>query len=66
MLTIYRHCDNGPEFKASVAELAKKLGIRMVRGRTYHLQTQGTVEVANRTFKRRLTAYKSQKDALVG
>ena len=51
MLTIYRRCDNGPEFKASVAELAKKLGIRMVRGRTYHLQTQGTVEVANRMFK---------------
>ena len=61
MLTIYRHCDNGSEFKASVSELAKKLGIRMVRGRAYYSQTQGTVEVANRIFKWQLTALQTTK-----
>src|SRR5271168_4201032 len=49
-------CDNGPEFKAQVKELAQNLGIRIVRGRAYHPQSQGAVEIANRTFKRRLTA----------
>ena len=33
----------------------------MVRSRTYHLQTQGTVEVVNRTFKQRLTALQIAK-----
>ena len=28
----------------------------MINGRLYHLQTQGSVENANQTFKRRLTA----------
>jgi hypothetical protein len=49
-------CDNGPEFKAQVNDLAQNLGIRIVRGRAYHPQSQGSVEVANRTFKRRLAA----------
>ena len=49
-------CDNGPEFKAQVKELAQNLGIRIVRGRAYHPQSQGAVEIANCTFKRRLTA----------
>jgi hypothetical protein len=33
----------------------------MIRGRAYHPQTQGTVERANRTFKRRLGALQAQK-----
>jgi hypothetical protein len=33
----------------------------MIRGRAYHPQTQGTVERANRTFKRRLSALQAQK-----
>ena len=61
MLTIYRHCNNGSEFKASVSKLAKKLGIRMVHSRAYHPQTQGTVEVANRIFKQQLTALQTTK-----
>jgi IS30 family transposase len=49
-------CDNGPEFKAQVNDLAKNLGIQIVRGQAYHPQSQGSVEIANRTFKRRLAA----------
>src|SRR5438270_12324691 len=33
----------------------------MIRGRPYHPQTQGSVEIANRTFKRRLTALQTAK-----
>jgi hypothetical protein len=60
-LTSYRRCDNGTEFKGGVAQICKELGIRMIRGRAYHPQTQGTVERANRTFKRRLSALQAQK-----
>jgi transposase InsO family protein len=52
----YRRYDNGPKFKGAVAQLANQLGIRMIRGRPYHPQTQGSIERANRTFKKRLTA----------
>jgi hypothetical protein len=33
-----------------------KLGVKIIRGRAYHPQTQGSVEVANRIFKARLQA----------
>ena len=51
-----RACDNGPEFKAQVNDLAKNLGIRIACGRAYYPQSQGSIEVANRTFKKRLAA----------
>jgi transposase InsO family protein len=60
-LTLYRRHDNRTEFKGEVAQLCKELGIRVIRGRAYHPQTQGTVERANRTFKRRLSALQAQK-----
>jgi transposase InsO family protein len=53
--------DNGNEFKGAVSELAKQLGIRIIRGRPYHPQTQGSIERANRTFKKRLTAFQLAK-----
>lgn len=37
-------------------ELCDRLGIQIIRGRSYHPQTQGSVEVANKTFKGRLIA----------
>ena len=33
----------------------------MIRGRPYHLQTQGLVERANQTFKRRLRAFQRER-----
>jgi hypothetical protein len=33
----------------------------MIRGRPYHPQTQGTMEQANQTFKKRLGALQAQK-----
>ena len=53
--------DNGPEFKAEVKDLAQNLGIPIIRGRAYHPQSQGSIEIANRTFKRRLAAFQLAK-----
>jgi hypothetical protein len=49
-------CDNGGEFKGKVIEICKKRGIKIIRGRAYHPQSQGSIEVANRIFKKRLRA----------
>jgi hypothetical protein len=49
-------CDNGGEFKGKVIEVCKKRGIKIIRGRAYHPQSQGSIEVANRVFKKRLRA----------
>jgi hypothetical protein len=44
-----------------VKELLEKLNIKIIRGRPYHLQTQGLVERANQTFKRRLRAIQRER-----
>jgi IS30 family transposase len=49
-------CDNGTEFKGEVQDLCDSLNIPTIRGRAYHPETQGSVEIANRTFKSRLYA----------
>jgi hypothetical protein len=51
-----RSCDNGTEFKGKLLELTKKHGINVINGSPYHPQSQGSVEVANKTFKKRLQA----------
>jgi len=38
-------CDNGGEFKGEVIEVCTKRGIKLVRGRAYHPQSQGSIEV---------------------
>ncbi|CZR64731.1 uncharacterized protein PAC_14630 [Phialocephala subalpina] len=52
--------DNGTEFRGQkprdFEQVCKARGIPIIRGRAYHPDTQGTVEIANRTFKRRLAA----------
>jgi hypothetical protein len=48
--------DNGGEFKGKVIEVCKQRGIKIIRGRAYHPQSQGSIEVANRIFKKRLRA----------
>jgi hypothetical protein len=49
-------CDNGGEFKGRVNEVCKKRGIKVIRGRAHYPQSQGSIEVANRIFKKRLRA----------
>jgi IS30 family transposase len=49
-------CNNGGEFKGKVIEVCKKRGIKIVWGRAYYPQSQGSIEIANRVFKRRLRA----------
>ena len=51
-LIFYRHgppkilrCDNGTEFKGEVKALCEEFGVKMVRGRSYHPQTQGKVSI---------------------
>jgi hypothetical protein len=39
-----------------VVKVCQKRGIKIVRGRAYHPQSQGSIEIANRIFKRRLRA----------
>lgn len=42
-----------------VAEVYKRRAIKIIRGRAYHPQSQGSIEIANRIFKRRLQAARS-------
>ena len=42
----------GGEFEGAVVALCKKLGIKVVKGRPYHPQSEGKVEGAHRSFKK--------------
>ena len=50
------YSDNGGEFEGDVDDFVKTLTptIPVVRGRPYHPQSQGSIEVSNKTFKLRL------------
>jgi hypothetical protein len=70
-------CDNGSEFKGlytllllnynllietgKFKDLCNQLGINIINGRSYHPQTQGSVERANQTFKRRLGSLQRER-----
>ena len=41
--------------------MCTKLGIKIINGCAYHPQTQGSVEQANQTFKRRLGALQRER-----
>jgi hypothetical protein len=56
MLITLRFCDNGLEFKGALQVLMDSLFIPIIRGRSYHPQTQGSVELLNGTFKDRLAS----------
>lgn len=57
LLTYYSCCDNGTEFRGYVKQVCSENNVRMIRGRAYHPQSQGSIEIANRTFKKRLRAH---------
>lgn len=63
MSNLVRYCDNGTEFKGAVQDLCDRLGIKIIRGRAYHPQSQGSVEHSNGVFKARLRAVKGDQPA---
>ena len=46
--------DQGRKCERAVAALCKELGIRVVKGRSYHPQSQGKVEREHRSFKKKI------------
>ena len=46
--------DQGREFDGAVIKMCKTLSIKVVKGRPYYAQSQGKVERANRSFKKKL------------
>ena len=46
--------DQGREFDGAVKKLCNKLGIKVIKGRPYHPQSQGKIERAHRSFKKKV------------
>ena len=56
------HCDNGSEFiNAIMNEVVQELGVNFSQGRPRRPQTQGSIERANSTVKRKLKAWCSEQ-----
>lgn len=55
-----RQCDNGTEFKGAVLELCARHGIEVRNSSSYHPQTNGSVEAANKIFKRQLRSLQTE------
>ena len=52
--------DNGTEFKGVCEEIFLRYGIKVTHGRPQTPRTQGLVEQANGTVKKRIAAWKRQ------
>ena len=46
--------DQGREFDGAVKKLCNKLGIKIIKGRPYHPQSQGKIERSHRSFKKKV------------
>ena len=57
------YCDNGGEFHSDLDDLVENRSppIPIIRGRAYYPQTQGTVEVHNREFKKNLSSLRIER-----
>jgi len=57
------YCDNRTEFQGDFNDLVETRNppIPVIRGRAYHPQSQGSVEVHNREFKRHLAALRVKR-----
>ena len=47
-------CDQGMEFKGPVTKLLENKGIKIIRSRPYHPQSQGKIERAHRELKKKI------------
>ena len=58
--------DNSTEFKKKVLALLKRHHIHVINGSPYHPNTQGSVEKANYSSKRKLRAAQLSKKPRIG
>jgi hypothetical protein len=57
------YCDNSTEFMGDFDDLCENryLAIPRIKGRPYHPKSQGSIERANLTFKRKLRALRRER-----
>ena len=60
ILINYSYCDNRTEFKGEFLDVLNYYRIPAINRRAYYLQSQGSVERANATFKNRLSACQAE------